>query len=210
MSMLDRLVGAAFAGAARLVSGVSVRWVECEPAPRPRVYFANHTSHLDLLLIWASLPPPVRAMTRPLAARDYWEKTPLRRYVVHRVFHAICLDRPAKTGSARDAALGIREAVEAVKAGGAIALFPEGTRGNARFPSEFRPGLFHIARRVPDVELVPIYLENLNRILPKGEFFPVPLLSSITFGPPIRCARDEDRDAFLARARDAVVRLGEV
>jgi hypothetical protein len=73
--------------------------------------------------------------------------------------------------------------------------------------AEFKSGLYHLAKRRPDVELIPAYLENLNRILPKGEFLPAPLVSTLTFGSPIRVAEGESKHEFLERARNAVVSL---
>ena len=73
---------------AKLISGANVRWVGCAPEIRQRIYFANHTSNLDALVIWASLPPSVRDLTRPVAARDYWIKDPLRRYLANHVLNA--------------------------------------------------------------------------------------------------------------------------
>ena len=54
---------------------------------------------------------------------------------------------------------------------------------------------------------MPAYLENLNRILPKGEVLPVPMISMLAFGAPLRVAEDESKDEFLERARDAVCAL---
>ena len=62
-------------------------------------------------------------------------------------------------------------------------------------------------RMRPDIELVPAWLENLNRILPKGEIVPVPLLGSVTFGAPISLDGDEPKGHFLQRARHALVAL---
>jgi hypothetical protein len=57
--------------------------------------------------------------------------------------------------------------------------------------------------------LVPVYLHNLNRILPRGESLPVPMLSRVTFGEPLASGADEAKDAFLGRARDALIALRE-
>jgi hypothetical protein len=57
---------------------------------------------------------------------------------------------------------------------------------------------------------VPVYIDNMNRVLPRGEFLPVPLLSCITFGPPMWLEAGETKNDFLARARQAVQRLKEV
>jgi 1-acyl-sn-glycerol-3-phosphate acyltransferase len=87
------VIGRAVAGLARVLAGGYVRW-DAPPSPNgARVYFANHTSHLDFILLWSYLPPELRRRTRPVAARDYWEKGPLRRYLSTRVFRALLIDR---------------------------------------------------------------------------------------------------------------------
>ncbi len=70
-----------------------MRWIDCQPDTCQRVYFANHTSHLDAIVIWSSLPAAVRALTRPVAAKDYWEKGVVRRYLATEVFDALLIDR---------------------------------------------------------------------------------------------------------------------
>lgn len=196
----------------RLVSGVQVRWAGCRPERRQRVYFANHTSHLDFVVLWSALPEELRAVTRPVAAKDYWEKG-VKAYIALRVFRAVLVERG---GAARVAALQegerrgpavIEQLAEALGTTDSLILFPEGTRGTGEEVAEFRSGLYHLAKRRPEVELVPAYLENLNRILPKGEFFPVPLLSLLTFGEPLRINEGETKSDFLARAREAVCKL---
>jgi len=200
------------AALARLISGVQVRWAGCAPEPRQRVYFANHTSHLDFVVLWSALPADLRAVTRPVAAKDYWEKG-FRAYVALRVFHAVLIERGAAAraeGLAQPKTGGpavIEHLAEALGSESSLILFPEGTRGTGEEVAHFRSGLYHLARRRPDVQLVPAHLENLNRILPKGEFLPVPLVSSLTFGAPIQISDEETKAAFLARAREAVCGL---
>src|SRR5687768_14330784 len=84
---------AALVGFARFISGASVRWIQSQPDVNQRVYFANHTSHLDAIVIWSLLPPHVRALTRPVAARDYWDKGRLKPYLAKHVFGALLIDR---------------------------------------------------------------------------------------------------------------------
>ena len=196
---------------ARLIAGSNARFVERPLDTRQRVYFANHSSHLDFILVWAALPPPVRRRARPVAARDYWERGPLRRYLATKIFRAVLVDRATPSESnARERG---QEAVARMIAGlgdaDSLILFPEGTRGSGEQLAPFKSGLYHLCRERPDLELVPVHLENLNRILPKGEFVPVPLLSRITFGPAMALENGEPKDAFLERARDAVQRLRE-
>src|SRR5262245_52097067 len=121
----------ALAVVARLVSGVQVRWVGVEPSMAQRVYFANHSSHLDAAVLWASLPTEARALTSPVAGRDYWEKTMMRRYLSDRVFRAILINRqPQGAERSREAAEAVlAQMVDALDTGRSLIVFPEGTRG---------------------------------------------------------------------------------
>jgi 1-acyl-sn-glycerol-3-phosphate acyltransferase len=195
------------AGLIRLLTGAQARWAGSALEPVQRIYFANHTSHLDFPVIWASLPDALRARTRPVAARDYWEATRMRRYLAKDVFHAVMIDRNKAPVHGHP----LRPMEEALAAGDSLIIFPEGTRSldEDAGPGPFRPGLYHLARLYPQVQLVPVHLENLNRILPKGEFIPIPLLAAVTFGAPIRLNADEGKQGFLERARAAVLALEE-
>lgn len=191
---------------AKFISGAAARWRGCAPDTRQRVYFANHTSNLDALVLWAVLPPPVRALTRPVAARDYWTAGWLRRYLAEEVFHAILIER--KKPTVRDNPL--EQMLEAMGDKLSLILFPEGGRHPGPDPAPFKSGLYHLAKKRPDAELVPVLMENLNRILPKGEVLPVPLLGSVTFGKPMKLEPGEEKGAFLERARSAVVALRQI
>jgi 1-acyl-sn-glycerol-3-phosphate acyltransferase len=202
------VIAASIVALARLITGAQARWAGCAPSTRSRVYFANHTSHLDFVVLWASLPDAVRRLTRPVAGRDYWARSALRRYLAVRVFGAVLVDRgaPAAGADRADAARQtVERTAEALEDGQSLILFPEGTRGTGDAVAPFKSGLYHLCRLRPDLELVPAWLENLNRILPKGEILPVPLLGSVTFGTPMRLERDEPKDHFLERARQALV-----
>jgi len=209
-------IASLLAAVARGITGVQVQWAGCEPDEKQRIYFANHTSHLDFVVLWSALPSDLRAHTRPVAAQDYWESSALRRYVVVNVFNAVLVQRGAMAQTkspeeARVAALALSEQVgAALGAEYSLILFPEGTKGNGEKVGEFRAGLYYLALRRPDVELVPAYLENMNRILPKGEVLPVPMLSLLTFGKPIQVEPGEEKEAFLERAREAVSSLRRI
>jgi 1-acyl-sn-glycerol-3-phosphate acyltransferase len=198
------MIGRAVAALARLIAGGYVRWDSPLPNGEPRVYFANHTSHLDFVLLWSYIPATHRRTTRPVAARDYWEKGPLRRYLAGRIFRALLIDR-----SGPDARRAVDRMAEQLAAGDSLILFPEGTRGTGETIAPFKAGLFHLSERQPRVELVPVSLENLNRVLPKGEFIPVPMVSRVIFGPAFRLEQGEAKEAFLERARSALETLRE-
>ncbi len=189
-------------GATRLLCGPQARWVYCQPSTRQRIYFANHSSHLDAVVLWAALPAEVRRLTRPVAALDYWGGGGLKGYLAREVLHSVLVDRSG--ANARDV---IERLADSMSEGCSIIFFPEGTRGTGQEMAPFKSGLFHLAQRLPQVELVPVYLENLNRILPKGEVLPVPLFSSVSFGRPMRPAPGEAKADFLERARAAILEL---
>ncbi|MCY1164485.1 MAG: lysophospholipid acyltransferase family protein [Pseudomonadota bacterium] len=202
--LLARLMGIFLLGLIRVLTGAQARWQGCPPKAEQRIYFANHQSHADLILMWAALPEELRSITRPIAARDYWTKTPFKKWITTAVFNAIYVDR-VKT-SDQDP---LEPLVEALTNGDSIILFPEGTRGNQDEPQNFKSGLYNLAQKFPDVVLVPAWINNVQRVMPKGEVVPVPILCSVTFGTPITLGSEEDRNHFLARARQAVMVLRE-
>lgn len=194
------------ASVARILSGASVRWVDCQPDTCQRVYFANHTSHLDAIVIWSALPPAVRAVTRPVAAKDYWAASSVRKYLSAEVFNAVLIERQEITVHHSP----IMEIVDEIGDTYSVIIFPEGGRTPGPEVGPFKSGLYYLAKRRPDLELVPVYLDNMNRILPRGEFLPVPLLTRVVFGPPIWLEQGEPKAMFLERARQVVLRLREV
>jgi 1-acyl-sn-glycerol-3-phosphate acyltransferase len=180
-------------------------WAGVEPIPVRRVYFANHGSNGDFVLIWTVLPPCLRAATRPVAAADYWLKSPLRAFVGREVFDAVLIERDREVRTEDPVA----QMVAALDGGASLILFPEGTRNTtAQRLLPFRAGLYHVAKARPEVELVPVWIENLNRVMPKGEVVPVPLLCTVSFGAALRIDDGEAKEAFLGRARGALLKLG--
>lgn len=183
--------------------GAHPRWQGGPPSWEQCIYFANHTSHLDTLAIWAALPAALRPRTRPIAAKDYWDRGRIRRYVALKGLNAVLIDRQ------REGRIGdpLTPVIETLQRGDSIILFPEGTRGTGPLPSPFKSGLFRLAQLFPLVRLVPVYLENLHRAMPKGTLMPVPLICAVRFGPPVPILAGESKEVFLERARAAVVSL---
>ncbi|MFG0247948.1 MAG: lysophospholipid acyltransferase family protein [Phycisphaeraceae bacterium JB051] len=186
----------------RFLTGIRAHWRSC-PSLEPQIYFANHTSHLDALVIWTSLPKAIRKRTRPVAAKDYWNKTCLRRYLANHVFNAILIDRTQP----RCARQTIDQIIQTLGDGFSIIIFPEGTRGNGEQIKKFQTGIYHIVKDRPQFKLMPIYLDNLSRSLPKGEFLPIPILGSATFGIPIELQTHESKNEFVQRAQQSIETL---
>ena len=186
----------------KLLVGAYARWIGTTPGPAQRIYFANHTSHIDTLAIWSALPRGLRRSTRPVAALDYWGRG-LRRYIATVALGAVLIDRSRQDPSV-DPLDPLRAAL---REGGSLIIFPEGTRGASAVPAPFRQGIYRLASEFPSVELIPVYLDNLHRSLPKGAHLPVPMVCTVRFGAPLPRMQSEGRDEFLVRARDAVIAL---
>lgn len=202
---LPELAGLFLAFLARLITGAQGHWYGSPPKAEQRIYFANHQSHLDWVMIWAALPRDLRATTRPIAARDYWTSTRFKAWLTSEVFHAVYVNRQRT-----DDQDPLEPLAEALRNGDSLVIFPEGTRSNKGEPQAFKSGLFHLAEQFPGVQLIPAWIDNVQRVMPKGEVVPVPILCSVTFGAPLQLQPGEDKRAFLDRARAAVMALREV
>lgn len=202
------MIGRVILATTRFLVGGHARWQGCalpnpDMPPAQRIYFANHSSHLDTVILWAALPEDLRRTTHPVAARDYWGKGRLRRHIATRVLNAVLVDRSAR----HDPLAPLRAVLDR---GHSLILFPEGTRGSAPEPGPFKAGLHHLARDYPQVELVPVHLTNLARAYPKGAILPAPIVCTASFGAPIALMENEAKPEFLERARQAVRALGDL
>lgn len=198
--MIARILGEALFGATRFLVGGHPRWHGCEPSRRQRIYFANHASHLDTIILCAAMPSWLRKTTHPVAAADYWGKGAVQRFVALKVLNAVLVER----GGSRDPLAPLREVLER---GESLIIFPEGTRRAEALPGAFKAGLYHLAQDFPEAELIPVYLTNLARAFPKGAMIPAPISSSAYFGEPLDGVEGEAKADFLARAQKAIVAL---
>jgi len=202
---LPEAAGLLLATIARLITGAQGHWHGAPPKAEQRIYFANHQSHFDWVLIWAALPRDLRTITRPIAARDYWTSSKLKHWITREVFNAVYVSRERSADEDP-----LEPLMEALRHGDSLVIFPEGTRGNKAEPAAFKAGLYHLAEAFPEVQLIPAWIDNVQRVMPKGEVVPVPILCSVTFGAPLSLQAGEDKRAFLDRARNAVVALRSV
>ena len=199
-----KIVAALIVLLARFITAVRGRWEGVEPVDELRIYFANHASHGDFILIWTVLPPRLRQRTRPVAGADYWLKSGLKRFIGRDVFNAVLIDRDRQSRQEDPVAL----MAAALDEGASLIVFPEGTRNTTEAPLlPFKSGLYHLAKARPGVELVPVWIDNLNRVMPKGEIVPIPLICTVTFGAPIHVGAAESKEEFIAKAEAALLAL---
>ncbi|EOR07602.1 lysophospholipid acyltransferase family protein [Acinetobacter genomosp. 15BJ] len=191
---------------ARLLTGARSLWVGCEPELKQRIYYANHNSHIDFILLWSSLPTHIRRQTRPIAASDYWLKDGLRRFLIQDTFSGVTIQR-----NRSDQQDPLQPVKDVLAEGYSIIFFPEGTR-NLNDDVEmlqFKSGLYHLSQQFPDVEVVPVWISNLKRVMPKGAFIPLPLLSTVIFGEPLALDQLTGKDQFLQHAQQQLLKLKE-
>ncbi|MGE3362596.1 MAG: lysophospholipid acyltransferase family protein [Rhizobiaceae bacterium] len=199
-----RVTETLLAAFAWIVTGVRPIWAGSAPSDRQRIYFANHASHGDFILVTACLPPDEREHVHAVAAADYWGKTKLRRFIAEQLLGSVLIERQWVTQQTNP----MQAMLNVLDQGDSLILFPEGTRNMTDQPLlRFRSGLYNLTVERPNVELIPCWIENMSRVLPKGEFVPVPLLCRVVFGAPVALAEGEDRHAFLKRAHATLLAL---
>lgn len=204
MRILASVVSTAIILFSKFITAVQGFWIDIEPIDAKRVYFANHTSNGDFILIWTVLPKKLRKKTRPVAAADYWLTSKLKSFIGKHVFNAVLIDRNSETRQQDP----VTQMVEALDKDESLIIFPEGTRNETdESLLPFKTGIFHLATQRPEVEFVPVWIENLNRVLPKREIIPIPFMCTVAFGAPINLQKGETKDAFLNRAQDAMLAL---
>jgi len=204
LEWLARPVSVAIVLFARAITAVRAIWPESGMRTRRCIYFANHSSHGDFILIWTVLPPRLRRRVRPVAGADYWLKSQLNSFIGRDVFNAVLIERDREARQQDP----VEQMTQALDAGSSLILFPEGTRNLTEQPLQpFKSGLFHLAKARPDIDLVPVWIDNLNRVMPKGEFVPIPLICTVTFGEALHIGETEEKADFLARSEAALLAL---
>lgn len=201
--MFETLVARLITSAARSVTGARSLWLGCSPQPQQRIYFANHSSHGDFVLLWASLPRSLRKITRPVAGADYWQRSTIRRYLINRVFNAVLVDRERKVATDNP----LQTMLDALEHGDSLIIFPEGTRNHEPGLLPFKSGIYHLVKNYPQVQVIPVWITNINRVMPKGRLLPLPLLCTTTFGRPLAIEAAETKEQFLERSRAALLAL---
>lgn len=200
---LARFISFCVRQSARSLTGARSLWIGCQPELKQRIYFANHNSHIDFILLWSSLPKEIRQKTRPVAASDYWLKDGVRRFLIQDTFSGITI---ARNGASSDPLAAIKEALDQ---GDSIIFFPEGTRNLSDDTEllDFKSGLYHLSQQYPEVELIPVWISNLKRVMPKGALMPLPLLSTVIFGEPLAHDLNWQKAEFLNYAKQKLLDL---
>lgn len=202
-ALIDSLLG----WVAKIMTGVRTLLAADMPvAPSGNVYYANHNSHADFVMVWVALPKRWRMVVRPVAGSDYWLTGRIKRFMSQSVFRALLIDRKAGDAKAIN-----KQMVKALEGGSSLIIFPEGTRNTNDEVTllPFKKGIYHLAKARPNTQFIPVWIDNMSRVMPKGHTFPIPLLCQVRMGQPLMLDGD-DKEAFMARTRNALLALAPV
>jgi len=186
-----------------LFIGLRVRGRANLPAHDPFILIANHSSHLDTVSLLSLFPLARLPRIRPCAAADYFERTPLIAFLSHTFFNILPVVRKKITPDTNP----VRTMREALARGDSLIPYPEGTRGTGEAMAAFKSGIAHLLEEMPQIPVVPAYLVNMGRSLPKGEYLPVPFICEARIGAP-RIVHGTRQEIVEALER-AVLELGE-
>lgn len=155
-------------------------------------------------MVWISLPKRWRTMARPVAGADYWLKGKFRRFIINRVFNGLLIMR-----NGNDPKSITKQMSDAINENSSLIIFPEGTRNTSDdiLLLPFKSGIYHLAKANPEIGFVPIWIDNIKQVLPKGKLVPVPMLCDVHIGNELFLQPEESKDDFLQRARTAMLDL---
>jgi len=187
---------------AMLMTGASVTGREHLPVKGPAIVAANHTSHVDTLLLLSIFPARAVAKVRPAAAADYFLKDPVIGWFSRNIIGIVPVARDKVRSDGEDV---LRPALEALGRGEIVVVFPEGTRGDAEEMSRLKNGVARLAEAFPDAPVTPVWIQGAGRVLPKGEVVPVPMTCAVLAGPPIHW--EGRRTPFMDALRDGLLAL---
>lgn len=140
------------------------------------IIVANHNSHWDTLAIMATVPYEIFKNLKPVAAGDYFAGKGLKRWVTNNVLDLLLIPRKRKGDVSP-----LDQVRASLKSGKSILIFPEGTRGESEIMQDLKPGAAKLASEFPQIKVVPVQLEGMGKILPKGAKLPVPSMGSVKY-----------------------------
>jgi 1-acyl-sn-glycerol-3-phosphate acyltransferase len=168
------------------------------------ILIANHNSHMDTMALMSAIPSRFIHRVHPIAARDFFGGSLFSRILMRYLVNATLIRRDREDPK-RDP---IDDMDKMLKKQRSLILYPEGSRGIPGKMSNFKRGLGYLVQRNPNINVIPVYLENIYKTLPKGKKLILPYNCSIKFGQPIKFNSLEMED-ILKTAEKEILKIKE-
>ena len=168
------------------------------------ILIANHNSHMDTMALMSAIPSRFIHRVHPIAARDFFGGSLFSRILMRYLVNATLIRRDREDPD-RDP---IDDMDKMLKKQRSLILYPEGSRGMPGKMSNFKRGLGYLVQRNPNINVIPVYLENIYKTLPKGKKLILPYNCSIKFGQPIKFNSLEMED-ILKTAEKEILKIKE-
>ncbi len=153
-----------------------IRGIKNLPGERGFIVAANHSSHIDWLLLNVNLTGVIKKHLHIFATKKYYDN-PFFRFLVE-LSQSIWVDM-------KERARTLFVALEYLKKGESLLIFPEGTRSPDGKIRKGQTGIAALALTAK-VPIVPVGLVNTHKILPRGAFFPRFTRCEINIGEPLK------------------------
>ncbi len=158
------------------------------------ILIANHNSHMDTMAIMSAIPSRYIHKVHPIAARDFFGGSLFKKILMRYLVNATLIQRDRDDPNNDP----IDSMDKMLKKSRSLILFPEGSRGIPGVMAKFKKGLGYLIQRNPEINVIPVYLDNVYKTLPRGKNLILPYNCSIKFGDPIQFKSMEMDDILLS------------
>ena len=158
------------------------------------ILIANHNSHMDTMAIMSAIPSRYIHKVHPIAARDFFGGSLFKKILMRYLVNATLIQRDRDDPNNDP----IDSMDKMLKKSRSLILFPEGSRGTPGVMSKFKKGLGYLIQRNPEINVIPVYLDNVYKTLPRGKNLILPYNCSIKFGDPIKFKSMDMEDILLS------------
>ena len=146
------------------------------------ILIANHNSHMDTMAIMSAIPSRYIHKVHPIAAVDFFGGSLLNKILMRYLVNATLIKRD-RNDTENDPIDAMDKMIKKYRS---LILYPEGSRGIPGIMTNFKKGLAYLIQRNPNIKVIPVYLNNIYKTLPKGRKLIIPYNCSIEFGEPIQ------------------------
>lgn len=188
----------------KVIVGVKYQNKEVLKKQKQYILVSNHNSHLDTMALMSSVPVGNLSKTHPVAAADYFGKSPVKSFFTRLFVNALLIKRTRENEERSP----IEIMGDVLKKGNSLILFPEGSRGEPEKMQEFKKGIGVLLQRNPGIHYIPVFMRGMGKVLPRGERLLVPFDSYVYFGEPRICT-STDVDEIVGEIESTIKELGE-